>query len=73
MARSTTVIYSIFGQIESVAAQVLVDDGTATKIEARMIPDSALYNDHGDVALFAIVLPRNAVERFENLIRDLRA
>ncbi len=70
--RNATEIFSIFGQIESVAAQVMIDRGEATKIDAEQIPESALFNKLGDRAKFAVMMPGARVQAFEQLIRELR-
>lgn len=67
-------IYSIFGQIEQVAAELTVDKGKATKIPFDQIPECARHNEQGDVAKFAIMIPDEAeVVRFEELCAYLRA
>lgn len=71
--RNATEIYSVFGQIEAVAAQKLIDEGIAKKIEAKDIPASARFNEQGRAAQFAIVIARKHVARFEELIANLRA
>ena len=65
--------FSIFGQIEAAAAEVMIADGDITKIEAHMIPASVRTNEHGQHALFAVIVPADRLARFEKLIADLRA
>lgn len=71
--RNKTEIYSIFGQIDGVIAQMMVDEGKATKIEQDMIPVTALFDDAGRRAQFAIVLPISRLGEYERRVRDLRA
>lgn len=66
-------IYSIFGQVDAVIAQAMVDEGKASKIEQEMIPPTALYDDGGRKAAFAIVLPRVNLAEYERRVRDLNA
>jgi hypothetical protein len=78
MAKKATQIYSIFGQIEEVVAQAMVDEGVATKIPYDHIPGSARYQRNpltgqDEQAKFAIVLPSNLVNVFEARIAALRA
>lgn len=71
--RSKTEIYSIFGQIDGVVAETMVKEGKASKIEADMIPPSAMFDDAGRKAMFAIVLPTNLLGEFNRRARELRA
>lgn len=66
-------IYSIFGQVDAVIAQAMVDEGKASKIEQEMIPPTALYDEAGRKAVFAIVLPRSSLAEYERRVRDLNA
>lgn len=71
--RDTTEIFSVFGQIECVAADVMIEKGEARKIEFAEIPESARYNKLGQLARFAVMMPKSSVPRFERLISELRA
>lgn len=71
--RNKTEIFSIFGQIDGVVAEMMVEEGTATKIEQAMIPPSALFDEAGRKAQFAIVLPISRLSEYERRVRDLRA
>lgn len=71
--KDTIEIFSVFGQIESVAAEIMIEKGEAKKIDAREIPLSAAFNDHGATAKFAVMMSKNLVPRFNKLIADLRA
>lgn len=73
MKKAETVIYSIFGQIEAVAAQFFIDRKLGTKIEPEMIPPSAAVNKQGMRAQFAIIIQRADVPAFERMIDNLRA
>lgn len=66
-------IYSIFGQIDGVIADALVTEGKANKIEQEMIPPTALYDEQGRKALFAIVLPTEHLGEYHRCVRDLYA
>ena len=70
--KTQTHIYSIFGQIEEAVASAMIADGSCSRIEAWDIPASALYNDAGQRAKFAIVMPAALVGTFERRIWDLR-
>lgn len=71
--RNQTEIYSIFGQIEGVVAQEMVDEGKANKIEQRHIPPSQMFNDKDERAQFAIIIGREMIGEFEERIHNLRA
>lgn len=71
-----TQIFSVFGQLEAVAAEILIQEGKAQKIEAKLIPESALFGTgpyEGQRARFAVQMPKSLVPRFNDLIADLRA
>lgn len=66
--------FSIFGVCEATAAEIMLKDGRATrKIPVDEIPESALYNQFGNKALFAIMVPGERVPEFEKLCEELRA
>ena len=71
--RSKSEIYSIFGQIDGVVAEAMVAEGKASKIEQRSIPPTALLDEQGRKAMFAIVLPREHLGEYERRLRDLYA
>lgn len=73
MPRNKTQIYSIFGQIESVAAEMLIKRGHATRIERNEVPHSEAVNSAGQPVQFAVVVPSEHIAEFERLIADLRA
>lgn len=68
-----TIIYSIFGQIESAVARVMLDEGKVRMIEARDIPLSAAFNDEGQRAYFAIIISRKYLGEFDYRVEQLRA
>lgn len=72
--RQKTEIFSVFRQIEAVAAQILIDRGHATKIELQDIPEYApKVNKEGEPVMFAVIVPGDRVAEFEKLIKDIRA
>lgn len=70
--RDTTEIFSIFGQLEKVAAEIMIERGEAKKIDAADIPASVAVNDAGTRAYFAVSMPKARVKAFDKLIRELR-
>lgn len=78
MRRSATETFSIFGQIEDVAASILIENKKVTKIPLEQFPDQGdcpdiWTNEQGDPALYAIIVPRRIIPEFNKLIADLRA
>lgn len=67
-----TEIYSIFGQIESVVADAMAEEGLVHRIERDMIPVSARFNEKGEVAHCAIVLSPELEIAFNKRVADLR-
>lgn len=68
-----TQIFSIFGQCEAAAAQTMIDKYGLHKIEQSEIPPTALFNDAGTKAVFAVVMPAKHLLEFSKLCADLRA
>jgi hypothetical protein len=68
-----TKIFSIFGQIEAVAAEIMIKRGVGVRIDAKEIPNEVRWNQFGTPARFAVILPRNKIHAFNELIADLRA
>jgi hypothetical protein len=64
-----TQIFSIFGEIEAIAANAMGFE----RIEFDDIPPTARYNDQGKPAKFAVIVPGRAVAEFERRIALLRA
>jgi hypothetical protein len=73
MKRTQSDVYSIFGQIDSIVAQQMVDEGKLNKIEAAMIPHSAKFDEAGRQAFFAVIVPRAFAAEFDRRIRELAA
>jgi hypothetical protein len=73
MSRKSSQIYSIFHECEAAAAEHLIKEGVANRIEANMIPPMERFNHLGQKALFAVVVPAAQIARFEKLCADLRA
>lgn len=73
MSKQSAKFFSIFGQIETVAANIMIERGKAHLIEQSMIPETALYNKDGQKARFAVRINPGDVGEFEKLIADLRA
>lgn len=72
--RTGAQVFSVFGVCEATAAEIMLKDGRATrKIPVDEIPDSALYNEFGNKALFAVMVPGERVPEFEKLCKELRA
>jgi hypothetical protein len=68
-----TEIFSVFGQLEAVAADILVERGQARKIPYEQIPETAQFNKLGHKARFAVMMPAGLVPEYEKLIKELRA
>jgi hypothetical protein len=69
-----TRICSVFGQIEGVVADAMVEEGKARYIPPEQIPISARYNDAGERAICALVFPSPGVEaEFDFRVEELRA
>jgi hypothetical protein len=67
-------IYSIFGQCEALAAEIMLKDGRLTrKIPVDDIPPTALFNQYGQKAHFAVWVPGDRIHEFDELCKDLRA
>lgn len=73
MPKRSAEIMSIFGQIESVIAQAMVDEKKLTMIPRQQIPPSVAFNDRGMPALFAVVVPVKHLAEFNSRISQLRA
>lgn len=72
--RTSMQVFSIFGICEAAAAETMLKDGRATrKIPVEEIPESALTNEFGHKALFAVMIPGEQVQTFKDLCKELRA
>lgn len=72
--RKQTKIFSIFGQIEKVVADAMIEEsgGRLKRIEPDMIPATALYNEQDQRAHYAIVLSNEEALTFDRRVRQLR-
>ncbi len=68
-----TEVFSVFGQIETVAAEIMIKNGEAVRIPPEQIPLSAAFNDLGQTAKFAVLMQAKKVPAFNRLIAELRA
>lgn len=67
-------IYSIFGQCEAAAAEVLIEAHKAVRIDTADIPDEEkMHPITGEPAMFAVMVPAPFEADFEELCADLRA
>lgn len=71
--RKGSEVFSIFGQIEAVAAEIMIEKGEIVRIPANEIPASVAVNDEGTPARFAVIVPRSRVYAFNELCANLRA
>lgn len=71
--KNETKIFSLFGQCEAAAAQSMIDEGKLTRIEAAAIPESAAYNERGQLAYFAVIVPAAHLAEFNRRCEYLRA
>ena len=73
MSRKQTEIFSIFGQIDAIVAEQMIEEGKARRIEKDMIPATASVNSEGRPAQFAIVIDRGYIPELERRTKDLYA
>lgn len=67
-------IFSISGQIEHVAAEVMMKRHALKKIELRDFPkEVARVDAAGRPVRYAIMMTREQENEFDNLVEDLRA
>lgn len=69
-------IYSVFGQMEAVAADIMIKKYRLPKIPANEIPNAVRFGTgpyEGVEARFAVVMPRNRIPEFNRLCAELRA
>lgn len=71
--KRTSEIYSIFGQIDAVVAESMAAEGKIRRIEQNMIPPTALFDNQGRKAFFAVVIPDEYAGEFMNRVEALRA
>ena len=66
-------IYSIFGQMDELAAREMIKRGKATEIPTEDIPASERTHKDGRTARLAIVIQRKHVAELEELTKDFYA
>jgi hypothetical protein len=71
--RNKTEIFSIFGQCESVVAEMMVSEGKLTRIEPAHIPPTAAVNDFGTHARFAVVVQPRYLAEFNRRCAEMRS
>ena len=69
--KNTTQVFSIFGQIESVVADAMRDEGTVHYIPRDLIPKSAKWDANGRLAHCALVLSPDMEQEFDRRVREL--
>lgn len=73
MPKKSTEIFSVFGQCEAVAAEMMIKEGKLTRIPPEQIPESAAVNDAGTPARFAVIVPARYVPEFNRRCAEMRA
>ena len=75
MTRYASRIVSVFGQLDKVAAEIMVEQGKLKRIETKDFSKGApLIDEHGRYAFFAVIIPNKAADReLEQLTAQLRA
>lgn len=75
MARKSGIeIFTVFGQIEAIAADFMIKKYGLTKIETRDFPPTVdLENSDGTYARFAVIFPRAHMSEFDHLVSDMLA
>ena len=73
MSKKSTKIFSVFGQCEAVAAEMMISEGKLTRIEPADIPASVAVNDVGAAARFAVIVPSRYVCEFNRRCAEMRA
>lgn len=71
--KGKTNVCSIFGQIEGVVANAMVEEGLVRRIEPDDIPPSVRYNDKGERAHCALVFSTETERAFDLRVAKLRA
>lgn len=69
----STQIFSIFGQCEAAAAEYMIEKHGCYKIEFKDIPASAAFNEQGQPAKFAVMVPPDKASLFHRTCADLRS
>lgn len=66
-------IYTIFGEIEHLAAEIIIKKYDLMKIEVKDFPPTvALVNEDECIAKYAFVLPYEYFNEYESMISKLR-
>lgn len=71
--RQETKIFSVFGEVEKLAAEIMIERHGLHKIPLELIPPGADRNIFGQRAYFAVVVPARFLREFEEVIRNTRA
>ena len=66
-----TQVFSIFGQIETVVAEAMIKEGKCNRIPADAIPPTAAFNNNGQSATLALVIPARYLAEYERRVRAL--
>jgi hypothetical protein len=70
--KNQTVIFSVWGQIESVIADAMVEEGSATRIPPYLVPRSVRYNDKGEECYCALAMRPEMELMFDKRVWRLR-
>jgi hypothetical protein len=66
-------ICSVFGAVEALAADMMIKDGRADRIEVKDFPRGApLLNDKGALVRFAVAMPAERRREYDELVESLR-
>lgn len=73
MAKLRTEIYSIYGQIEEVVANMMIQEGKITRIPREQVPASQSVSATGVPVKFAVIVSPRYNHEFNERIANLRA
>ena len=73
MGKKSTNIISVFGQIEGVVADAMVQEHGIFRIEPKDIPPSVRWDGQGQLAHCALVLTPEREREFDQRVAALRA
>lgn len=68
-----TEVWSIYGQIETMVARAMVEEGKFNQIPYLTIPPSQHYNEQGQKIQLAVVVPQEHIYEFIERVANLRA
>lgn len=71
--KNKTVVFSVFGQIESVIADMMVNEGLANRIEPYDVPATVRYDDNGKLCHCALIMSAQMEQVFNKRVKELRA